>query len=414
MAVYVDTFGNPDQVFQDFIALTGGAGSLGEINARGYPDLYQLTYGVPGASALCQRIKSLVDHPTGNIVVSGVPSSFPLADGNPITRKGGETSEDTTNVGEPVIRVIYDIGMCNGNGYWADGKSGQRINMPRAIILYHELSHAWHIANGTVAATEEDEEQVSEDDENIARQDKDEPLRLTTSHGGGCGNPKPGGYGNPWENACFVVAAVAGAESGAVVDSLRLVRDAAIRSIPMGHRLFEDLYREYYSYSPRIAKCLWADPHLRQAYSNAVVGPLLRVYATLAECLAHWPDLGAVDAVLERAMACEARAPRAQCDSLSTRLVDSLLSGRPDPDLAGSELVAHQHLVLSQWAIVRPLRAYWTIARGARPPTAPVVRAALLQWLSEQVTDAGVLCAAQESAKTLVEPLTSRRSGWPT
>ena len=113
-------------------------------------------------------------------------------------------------------------------------------------------------------------------------------------------------------------------------------------------------------------------------------------------------------------MACEARAPRAQCDSLSTRLVDSLLSGRPDPDLAGSELVAHQHLVLSQWAIVRPLRAYWTIARGARPPTAPVVRAALLQWLSEQVTDAGVLCAAQESAKTLVEPLTSRRSGWPT
>lgn len=383
MALYIDIgFGNSDQVFADFTSLTGGSGDLGEVNVPGFTDIVRLTYTSPGADAVSQRIKALIDS-AGDIVVSGVPSSFVLPDGNAVTAVAGETFTDTTSTGETVVRVAYDVGLCNGSGYWVDGQSGSHVDFPRAIILYHELSHAWHIVNGTVAATSAAEEQAAETDENVARSAKGEALRLTTSHSGGCGSP--GSSSGDWQIDCFVVTAAMGADAQRSVDALRLVRDLAVRVLPVGYTLFEDLYREYYSYSPGIARRLWLDPALRDAYREAVVEPLLSVYAVLLRALRAWPDVDVVDTALADALATTVGAgpPR---DRLAAQIVDVVLDRGPRENLVGAGLV-DDRLPLTQWAIVRPVRTYWRLRLGGRTPDPAVLRERIVAWWLEQAPD---------------------------
>ncbi|MCI4066664.1 hypothetical protein MRQ36_30530 [Micromonospora sp. R77] len=409
MALYIDVgFGNSDQVFADFTSLTGGTGDLGEVNVSGFSDIVRLTYTSPGTDAVSQRIKALVDV-DGDIVVSGVPSSFVLPDGNVITAVAGETFTDTTSAGDSVVRVAYDVGLCNGSGYWVDGQSGSHVDMPRAIILYHELSHAWHIVTGTVAGTSAAEEQAAETDENVARSAKGEDLRLTTSHNGGCGSP--GSSSGDWQIDCFVVTAAMGADAQKAVDALRLVRDLAVRVLPVGYALFEDLYREYYSYSPGIARRLWLDPALRDAYREAVVEPLLTVYAVLLRALRAWPDVAAVDAALADALATAVGAGPLR-DPLAAQLVDVVLDRGPRDGPVGAGLV-DDRLPLTQWAIIRPVRTYWRLRLGGWTPEPAALRANIVAWWLEQAPDLTVTPDALRHRVGLVEEtLLGGSSAW--
>jgi hypothetical protein len=408
MALYIDMGNSPDQVFADLTSLVTG-GNLGEVNVPGYTDIVQVTYTSPGSDALSQRIKALVDH-AGNVVVSAVPSTYVLPTGNLITANAGLTFADTTSAGEAVVRVVYDVGLCNGAGYWVDGQTGVHIQFPRAIILYHELSHAWHGINGTVAVPDAAEEQAAETDENVARSAKGEPLRLTTSHNGGCGAPAPVSTGpNPttsgssWQIHCFVVTAAYGSAAIEAVDALRLVRDMAVRALPVGHALFEDLYREYYSYSPEIARRMWCDDALREAYLIAVVDPLLQVYGTLLTVLHDWPDTAAVDATLTTAIGSAAATGPAP-DGLATALVDALLTGSAPPGLVGGGVLVDDRLPLTAWAIVRPLRAYWQARLGrSRPPAE--LRERIVAWWLEQAADTTATPDALRERVDVVEGL---------
>jgi hypothetical protein len=392
VAVYIDTFGSPDQVFADFSSLIAGAGTLGEVNVPGYTDLYQLTYDAPGADAVCQRIKALVDH-TANVVVSGVPSSF-IVNGTSITQSAGVTMDGTTSAGEQVTRVIYDVGLCNGSGYWVDGQSGSHISLPRAILLYHELSHAWHAFNGTVSSDTAAEEQAAESDENVARSKFGEPLRLTTSHSGGCGAPSTST--GTWQIDCFIVTATTGSPSAPTVDAFRLVRDAALRTLPGGHQLFEDLYREYYTYSPRIARLLSQAPEHRDAYREAIVDPLLETYGVLLDALRAWPDVAAVDAVFTRAYDELSVAGPLPPDAPGAPYVDALRLGSPAADLLGAAMIGDPGLPLTDWAIIRPLRVYWKVRRRERlePST---LRGWAIAWLAEQLPVSSTLDSAHSA-----------------
>lgn len=371
MVLYVDmSIGSPDLVFADLYSLTGQDG-LGENNVLGHPDLSMITYGTPSTSSpVAARIKQLVDT-AADIVISAVPSSYVLPNGAAISTAAGATFRDNTPPPPFVIRVIYDYEMCSGSGYWVAGETKPKIDMPRAIILYHELSHAWHLASGTIAATPAAEEIAAELDENIARTHFGEDTRLTTSHDGGCGSPTT--KTPDWNLDCFIVAATMDQqEAKDQVDALRNFRDSVLRSTPVGLQFFERLYAEYYSYSPGLARHVVQDPALRAALREHLVLPLLDVCSWAARLVEQGPGpgpgLGTSEATLNRLLRENAfpavPAPRRSPAELIQELV---VTGLLDRDVAGRPYTS--------WALLQPVAFHAWLSDALSRRGYPVDRA---------------------------------------
>src|SRR5262249_50104301 len=143
-----------------------------------------------------------------------------------------------------VIHVVYDTSQDGGKGIAAFDKSGNAIQTPNAVILYHELSHAFHNAINQQPFPQTDcpgdmtDEPAAEIDENVMRTELGLCLRDVCNHGAEAGFGKacggsatPGGpplvdgSAPPQNDGCFIVTAVAGSSQAYEIQRLRAIRE---------------------------------------------------------------------------------------------------------------------------------------------------------------------------------------------
>jgi hypothetical protein len=243
----------------------------------------QVNYTRTQAGPTAIRLDALV-HSTGftaaasQIVVFGVPSNTLLPDGTNVSTVSGQTWRIGA-AGSPLashIAVIYDVGDCAGTHYWVDKQGGGTTSFPSDVILYHELSHAFHFATGAA-----DSEPLAETDENDQRDARSSPLphRNTASHTGGCG-------GAPPPTCCIVASLSTGSPYSEEIQRFRYVRENTLRSSMVGNAFFEEFFYRYYGFSPEVTRLIGQQSNLRPQIKDRFVVPLLAG----VEFLMHYAD----------------------------------------------------------------------------------------------------------------------------
>lgn len=163
MPLFLSRLANDGAALVDVFTITRCDGGLG-VDAAG-PQVDRITYQKTAAGAGQDRIEALVNIPT-NIVISAVPAGTLVDVGAagtvPINLIGGVTFAPDAN---GFIQIAY----CFDNQMFAFAPGGAMVSLPRAVILFHELAHAFHRANGTFAATNAAQEAQAIVDENTFR-----------------------------------------------------------------------------------------------------------------------------------------------------------------------------------------------------------------------------------------------------
>jgi len=339
-----------------------GIGEQPAANSMGL--LLQVTYTRHDNGIPAQRIDTLVNtdfHISTahfDIIVAGVHSNFMVPDGSgnmiPISNVAGETFQPNTP-GNPStsILVAYDVAQCNNNGYWVVGVSGNNISFPGDVILYHELSHALHMANGTFSTVSATEEHNAEVDENDERDQDHLEHRDVNSHVGGCGGGPP---------SCCIVASIATGPWSQEVGRLRQVRDHYLRRGRIGVDFFERLHHDYYAFSPEVCRAMARSNELLEAIAMHLVQPLLSMLAVFDSYVSAPNDLEALGRViLERAALCPAATPAAVLVQL--------------PELQSPWI---------EWGLIEPIRLWAATLAKVQEQTDP---ARLGHWMTGQFED---------------------------
>jgi hypothetical protein len=357
-------------------------------------DATQVTYpSVTTGQPTADRLLELVN------TNSGLNWAFPILitplDGgnDPYLPPGGPNTDITGNghtyidssTNPPVIHVVYDIGLCNGAGIACVDTSNNPISTPTPVVLYHELSHAYHdainqnpfpIPSGTCPTPPTDDEPAAEIDENVLRSQLGLCLRDVCNHHANCGagdncggadshTGLGGASGGGGGGGCFIVSAATQSRESAEVHRLRQLRGRVVSRSGLSGSLIDRIYREYYQFSPAIAAELEQDEVARTAALWMVVRPLLAWY-TLAGALA----LDQIDgkalrlAVREVERAC----PRYLRGAGVAAVLEAVRSGNPLPKDSPELLRAFEPklrkatgLPLASWALLDPLIRMWTL-----------------------------------------------------
>jgi hypothetical protein len=256
--------------------------NIGDVNAT------QLTYpSVTTGTSTANRLSTLVNTNSG--LSWGDPILItPLNGGNDPYGVGGNLTGNgvtyvDTSVAPNVIHVLYDTSQCTGQGIQVFDTGGNAIPEPNPVILYHELSHAYHNAiqqvpfPQTACPGNTTDEPGAEIDENVLRGQLGLTPRDPCNHGGQCG----GGSGG---NGCFIVSAATRSSESPEIHRLRELRQRVVARSALGAQLIERIYDEYFQFSPAIAARLEQDGMARLATLWIVVRPLLAWY-TLAGAL---------------------------------------------------------------------------------------------------------------------------------
>jgi hypothetical protein len=340
--------------------------NIGNVNAT------QLTYpsvttGTPTANRLFTLVTTNSGLSWGNPILI-----TPLNGGNDpygvlgnITGNGGTYVD--TSVTPNVVHVIYDTGQCSGTGIQVFDTGGNPIPSPNSVILYHELSHAFHNAINqipfpqTVCPGNTTDEPAAEIDENVLRSQLGVALRDVCNHGAQCG----GGGGN---GGCFIVTAATQSAESAEIHRLRELRQRVVAKSALGAQLIERIYGEYYQFSPAIASRLEQDGLARMATLWIVVRPLLAWY-TLAGVLAlkEAGQKAVGEALGEVLNACSNNLVGASIGSM----LKAIRSGAALPEDAPEMFLAFEpklrqaaKMPYASWAILDPLVRVWTLEAG--------------------------------------------------
>jgi len=245
-------------------------------------NLIQITYDRSDGGIPATRLDTLVNTNFGvnangiDIIVIGAGANFTLLDGtmaagNGVTLPVGDADNPTGSV-----LVIYDTSDNNGTGICVrkqgDGDGTYKLEEPSSVILYHELSHAFHLANGdplslsASGCTASPEENRAETDENDMRDQLGLPHRDATDHCGSAGCQS---------SSCCIVASVAsGSIYSDAVNSLREVRDGILRGSEIGHDFFNHFYQDYYGFSPEVCRLMARSPELLNLIRVRFLAPL--------------------------------------------------------------------------------------------------------------------------------------------
>lgn len=113
------------------------------------------------------------------IVVISVPPGTILPDGTLIDNEAGETNFPDANQN---IIIYYDS---SPNRYYCFDPAGNQICFPSDVLVFHELSHAFHMEN--LDLDPNNPEYQAEMDENQFRSQLAIPLRDPNNHTGGVG-----------------------------------------------------------------------------------------------------------------------------------------------------------------------------------------------------------------------------------
>ena len=358
----------PDNVEMDLGKIVNMDMGLGESPARNSMGLLlQVTYGRSDNGIPAQRIDTLVNtnfHVNAaniDIIVVGVHSDFAVPDptsGNmvAISNFAGQTAKPG-GPGNPTssILVTYDVTQCNGSGYWVVGVSGNHVDFPGDVILYHELSHALHIANGTFSADNATEEHNAEVDENDERGQDHIEHRNVDDHTGACGGPSGGGGGTN----CCIIATIATGPMSVEVGRLRQVRDHYLRRGRIGIDFFERLLYDYYSFSPEVCTLMARNGALCQAIASHLVNPLLYTLAVFDAYVAAPEEFAALGKII---------------------LEKTALDPTASPELVLPRLPQMQSQWV-EWGLIEPLRM-WTRIRDQASKQTDAAKLGL--WMSEQ------------------------------
>lgn len=402
MSLFGDkTGGDPTQDLFDISWCDGALGLGSDItlhitggNTPGDYTVTQATYSGSGATtgmATAARLFELVNTASGlhwafPILIMPLNGGFSPFTGDPMTANGQTLL--VSGSPNPVITVAYDISNGGGAGIRCFDGSGNPIATPRNVVLYHELSHAYHFAinqfpfpqSQCPVISGESDEPAAEIDENFMRSQLGLCLRDVCNHSGGpgsgsfCGGrSRPactgsssggGSGGGGGGGGCLIVSAATGSPEAAEVIRLRQLRDRVAARSDLSAQLIQGIYREYSRFSPAIAAELQHDAVARMAVLAVVVRPLIAWY-TLAWTLAlDSADQANLSHVAQELLdAC----PRSLGTSISV-ILDAIQSGKELPANLPSPLFAFvpklreaAKLSLAAWAILDPLIRAWSI-----------------------------------------------------
>ena len=245
----------------------------------------QVTYIEMVLDQVNDRINDVVNNiPFVDVVVTGVNDTYvltgtgdPSVDGHPMSDCQGYTytalssinSAGTGVVPGSTISVIYDVTGGGSAGYCVYDTSGNSISEKSELILFHELSHAFHLANNDLNISNPEGQAIN--DENLLRSAKGMTLRDPANVGGSMGPCVT--IENGVKN-CFIVSAAYGSPFAPEVEAFRQLRDTLVRRSIWGDDFFVHLFREYDHFSPRIAMDMNLSQPLRNVIVALVVEPL--------------------------------------------------------------------------------------------------------------------------------------------
>lgn len=289
---------DPTLAFANLMVISNGDTGLGlgpQVGNR-----QQVTYArsLPGAPPT--RLDTLVNTAFNpnygggpqlvNIIILSVLSNFVLNDGTMITAVGG-TALPPNNSGllgaglnnTNDCLVIYDTSQSNGNGYCTArlGTGGTLdLQSPNAVILYHELSHAFRtVTNTSLALTNtcnpsSPEENAAITDENDLR------TQIATATSTPVVLRDPGIHcaalcTSPPPNCCIIASVASGSPISEEVAALRSVRDGFLRRSEVGFSFFESLHHDYYAFSPQVCTLMARHAELRPLVLEGLVRPLV-------------------------------------------------------------------------------------------------------------------------------------------
>lgn len=179
MPLFISRLANPGQTTADLFAIVRCDGGLGQtdVNAQ----VFGVTYNKTASGVGQDRIEALVGL-AANVAISAAPSGTTFPDGMggniPINLVGGVTFAPDAN---GIIQVAY----CFDNQMFAFDTGGTKISLPRSVILFHELAHAFHRGNGTFNAGDPEFQAIT--DENTFRAQVGLAARDPSNHNGGEG-----------------------------------------------------------------------------------------------------------------------------------------------------------------------------------------------------------------------------------
>jgi hypothetical protein len=388
MSIFIDQNDRSAEAFADCLTISISDGNLGDQPVTGDPSIVELTYdGAAPPPATAARLHALVHNNFGGtIVISGIvvtalnggidPYSLLDVTGN------GFTYIDM-NVTPNVIRVVYDISSCNGQGIHVFDVDGNEISLPRPPLIYHELSHAFRAATNSQLSNDEP---PAETDENVMRSALGYCLRDVNNHGGGCGHGDDcSGPPTPDDGGCFIVSATTGSVRSIEVQHLRALRDRVSARSGLAARLIDAVYAEYYTFSPAIASMLHQSPLARHAVYALVVRPLLAWYDLAGVLGFESADRRAVaTAASQLSHACPIYLGRGWISSLVERIDAGNAAPERVPRLLrgyASRIEAVARLPFASWAILDALASAW------RPSTHRDPAAAVAQWSARAPID---------------------------
>jgi len=389
MSIFLDQ--NPGlsaEAFSDCLRISISDGNLGDLPVAGDDTVLQLTYdGARPAPPTAARLHDMCNNNFGapiviqDTIITALSGGVDPNSGFDITGNG--ITYIDSNVTPTVIRVVYDINNCNGAGIFVFDTDGNQISLARPPLLYHELSHAFRGATDTQLPNDEP---PAETDENVMRAEMGYCLRDVNNHGGGCGHGDDcAGPPTPDDGGCFIVSATTGSPRSAEVERLRGLRDRVAARSALGAQLIDQIYADYYRFSPAIAAELDQSAAPREVTLRLVVRPLLAWYA-LAGALAfeHTDKAALRRASAELSSAC----PRLLSRAAIAGVLESLLAGQPIPSGAprmlrqfAPQIEAAARLPFARWAILDALALAWSPASHRKPA------AAVGQWLASAPLD---------------------------
>jgi hypothetical protein len=382
MSIFLDLAGVSGTAFFNLLTISGDDGGLGLTDVPGDPTVFRITYvETAGQPATADRLNQLVNTDFGSpIVITALNGGNDPHTGRDETGNG-ETYVDSTS-GSDIIRVAYDVSQACGAGIVVFDTGGNQISAPNPVILYHELSHAFHVAINqipfpqTACPGNTTDEPAAEIDENVLRTQLGLCQRDVCNHGGGtgsgntCGGSDGGSDGGPpaggcaaGNDGCFIVSATTGSAASAEVTSLRQLRDRVALLSGLSAQLIKVIYDEYAQFSPEIAAALQHDGITRQAVLEIVVRPLFAWY-TLAGTLALQPtDERAVRQATQDVLnAC----PPAFDGTAIVALLETLRGGVSLPPEVSHflrefapQVQKAARLRFASWAILDPLVQVW-------------------------------------------------------
>jgi hypothetical protein len=388
MTLFLDGAGVSGTAFFNLLTISGDDGGLGMNDDPADHTLLLVTYTeTAGQPATADRLNTLVNTDFGTpIVITAMNGGNDPYSGTDVTGNG--TTYVDSSSGSNIIRVVYDVSQACGKGLALYDTGHNTIATPNPVILYHELSHAFHFATNqlpfpqTACPGNTTDEPAAEIDENVLRTQLGLCLRDVCNHdgttgwGSTCGGslgdadggPPAGGCAAGNNGGCFIVSASTGSPQSEEVQQLRVLRDRIATASGLSGRLIDLIYSEYYQFSPEIALRVEQDRMTRQAVLAVVVRPLLAWYA-LAGKLAldgRGPETDAAARAI--VAACPIFLGRARIAAA----LSAVQNGEPLPDGAArlmgelsDKIREATKMRIAAWAILDPLARLWhAAARG--------------------------------------------------